>query len=302
MSHIPWHLIGGLMFKKVAEYGSLVRFSHTLFALPFAIASMWVAADGFKSYKLSEALFQAFLIVAAMFTARSGAMAFNRLVDADLDAINPRTSKRHLPAGKMTKKQVSFFVIVNGLLFIGIASFFNSLALLCALPVFLLLLSYSYWKRFSFLCHWYLGFVIGLSPLGAWVAIRGEFALLPMFLGVILMLWMGGFDIIYATQDQEIDIQTGLHSVPARFGRKKALQIALGSHILMLLAGLVFGFYFALGWIWWVVLLLMSISIFYIHVYRKSEDLDTMNRDFFLANVFISFLVMLGLIIWVIYV
>lgn len=287
------------MLKKVLEFGHMVRFSHSLFAMPFAIGSMWVAADGFRGMAAAEAVKMIALIVGCMVTARNSAMSFNRIADADIDAKNPRTAKRHLPAGRLSKASVIAFLIVNGILFVLFAALLQPLAGLLALPVWLLLLSYSYWKRFSWLCHWFLGFAIGMSPLGAWIAIRGEFAVFPIFLLVILMLWMGGFDIIYATQDEEIDRAMGLHSVPARFGRKRALQIAFWSHVAMLVLCVVFGVFWDMGIPWWVVTGLMTAAILYIHLFRKSDDLDAMNRDFFLANVAISVLVMAGLIVWI---
>ncbi|SHK73206.1 4-hydroxybenzoate polyprenyltransferase [Fibrobacter sp. UWOV1] len=287
------------MLKKVLEFGHMVRFSHSLFAMPFAIGSMWVAADGFRGMAAAEAVKMIALIVGCMVTARNSAMSFNRIADADIDAKNPRTAKRHLPAGRLSKSSVIAFLAINGVLFVVFAALLQPLAGLLALPVWLLLLSYSYWKRFSWLCHWFLGFAIGMSPLGAWIAIRGEFAVFPIFLLVILMLWMGGFDIIYATQDEEIDRAMGLHSVPARFGRKRALQIAFWSHVAMLALCVVFGVFWDMGIPWWVVTGLMTAAILYIHLFRKSDDLDTMNRDFFLANVAISVLVMAGLIVWI---
>ncbi len=287
------------LFSKIAEFGHLVRFSHSLFAMPFALGSMWVAADGFRGMSALSIFKLVFLIVACMVTARNSSMSFNRLADARYDAENPRTAKRHLPAGKMQKRSVIGFIAVNGILFCAFAWMLNPLAGICSLPVWCALLFYSYWKRFSWLCHWYLGFAIGMSPLGAWIAVRGEFAAFPIFLLFILMLWMGGFDIIYATQDEEIDRKSGLHSVPARFGRKKALRIALGSHIAMLAFCVVFGVYWQMGIAWWSVFALMTAAILYIHLFRKSDDLDAMNRDFFLANVGVSVLVMLGLVIWI---
>ena len=287
------------MFKKILEFGHLVRFSHSLFAMPFAIGSMWVAARGFRGMDTAEAVKIIALIVGCMVTARNSAMSFNRIADADIDAKNPRTAKRHLPAGRLSKASVIAFLVVNGILFVAFAALLQPLAGLLALPVWLLLLSYSYWKRFSWLCHWFLGFAIGMSPLGAWIAIRGEFAVFPIFLLVILMLWMGGFDIIYATQDEEIDRAMGLHSVPARFGRKRALQIAFWSHVAMLLLCVAFGLFWNMGVPWWVVTGLMTAAVLYIHLFRKSDDLDAMNRDFFLANVAISVLVMAGLIVWI---
>ncbi|MBR6834317.1 MAG: putative 4-hydroxybenzoate polyprenyltransferase [Fibrobacter sp.] len=285
--------------KKILEFGHMVRFSHSLFAMPFAIGSMWVAANGFRGMSAAEAVKIVALIVGCMVTARNSAMSFNRIADADIDAKNPRTAKRHLPAGRLSKASVVAFLVVNGILFVVFAALLQPLAGLLALPVWLLLLSYSYWKRFSWLCHWFLGFAIGMSPLGAWIAIRGEFAVFPIFLLVILMLWMGGFDIIYATQDEEIDRAMGLHSVPARFGRKRALQIAFWSHIAMLVLCVAFGVFWSMGAPWWVVTGLMAAAVLYIHLFRKSDDLDAMNRDFFLANVAISVLVMAGLIVWI---
>lgn len=288
------------MLKKILEFGHLVRLSHSLFAMPFAIGSMWVAANGFRGMPWQEILRIVGLIVLCMVTARNSAMSFNRIADADIDGKNPRTAKRHLPDGRLSKKSVIVFLAINGGLFVTFAALLQPLAGLLALPVWLLLLSYSYWKRFSWLCHWFLGFSIGMSPLGAWIAVRGEFAVFPIFLLVILMLWMGGFDIIYATQDEEIDRQMGLHSVPARFGRKRALQIAFWSHMAMLALCVAFGFVWKMGVPWWVVTGLMTAAICYIHLFRKSDDLDAMNRDFFLANVAISALVMVGLIVWMI--
>ena len=287
------------MLKKILEFGHMVRFSHSLFAMPFALGSMWVAANGFRGMEPGEIARIVLLIVGCMVTARNSAMSFNRIADADIDAKNPRTAKRHLPAGRLSKKSVIAFLVANGVLFVAFAFLLQPLAGLLALPVWLLLLSYSYWKRFSWLCHWFLGFAIGMSPLGAWIAIRGEFAVFPIFLLVILMLWMGGFDIIYATQDEEIDRQMGLHSVPARFGRKRALQIAFWSHVAMLALCVGFGLFWNMGIPWWVVTGLMTAAILYIHLFRKSDDLDAMNRDFFLANVAISVLVMVGLVVWI---
>ncbi len=288
------------MLKKILEFGHMVRFSHSLFAMPFALGSMWVAANGFRGMSAAEIARIVVLILLCMVTARNSAMSFNRIADADIDAKNPRTAGRHLPAGRLSKNAVIAFLAVNGVLFVACAFLLKPLAGALALPVWLLLLSYSYWKRFSWLCHWFLGFAIGMSPLGAWIAIRGEFAIFPIFLLVILMLWMGGFDIIYATQDEEIDRQMGLHSVPARFGRKRSLQIALWSHIAMLVLCVAFGFIWNMGIAWWAVTALMTAAILYIHLFRKSDDLDAMNRDFFLANVAVSVLVMIGLVVWII--
>jgi len=277
------------MFSQIAEYGKLVRLSHTLFALPFALASMFVAADGLPDIKIL------LLILACMFTARNGAMAFNRLADAKYDALNPRTALRHIPAGKISKKNTVLFIIANGVAFVFFARLLNPFAFYCSLPLFLFLLSYSLWKRFSCLSHFMLGFAIGLSPLGAWVAVSGAPAAFPAALGIMLALWMAGFDIIYASQDIEADKESGLYSIPAKFGVQKSMRIALLCHIAMLGISVFIGFWWTLGLPWWIAIAIITVALLYIHLFRRSNDLDSVNRDFFLANIAVSFLVMLGL-------
>jgi 4-hydroxybenzoate polyprenyltransferase len=278
-----------MSFSKITEYGKLVRLSHTLFALPFALASMLAAANGLPSVKVF------LLILGCMFTARNGAMAFNRLADAKFDALNPRTANRHLPAGKLSKNSVILFIVANGLAFIAFSWLLNPFAFYCSLPVFLFLLSYSLWKRFSSLSHFMLGFAIGASPLGAWIAVRGELALFPAVLGIMLMFWIAGFDIIYASQDIEADRTLGLHSIPAKFGLQKAMKISLLCHIAMLIVAVFIGFYWNLGLSWQISFAIIFIALLYMHIFRRSNDLDLVNRDFFLANIAISFLVLLGL-------
>ena len=273
---------------KITEYGKLVRLSHTLFALPFALASMLLAADGLPSVRIF------LLILGCMFTARNGAMAFNRLADAKFDALNSRTAGRHLPAGKLSKMNVIVFIALNGAAFVFFAWLLNPFAFYCSVPVFLFLLSYSLWKRFSWLCHFMLGAAIGASPLGAWIAVTGEPAVFPAVLGAMLAFWIAGFDIIYASQDIESDRELGLHSVPAEFGLKRAMKIAFLCHVVMFVIAAFIGFYWNLGIGWNVCLAIIAAVLLYIHVFRKSNDLDSVNRDFFLANVAISFLVLVG--------
>jgi 4-hydroxybenzoate polyprenyltransferase len=274
---------------KITEYAKLIRLSHTLFALPFALASMLAAANGFPSAKIF------LLILACMFAARNGAMAFNRLADAKFDSLNPRTASRHLPSGKLSKNGVIAFIVLNGIAFVFFAWFLNPFAFYCSLPLFLFLLSYSFWKRFSFLSHFMLGFAIGASPLGAWIAVRGELAFFPAMLGIILAFWMAGFDIIYASQDIEADKALGLHSIPVKFGIKKSMKISFFCHIIMLLLAVFTGIHWSLGLPWLISFAIIFIALLYMHLFRKSNDLDCVNRDFFLANIAISFLVLLGL-------
>ena len=179
--------------------------------------------------------------------------------------------------------------------FVFFAWLLNPFAFYCSFPVFLFLLFYSLWKRFSFLSHFMLGFAIGASPLGAWIAVKGEPALFPAMLGIILAFWMAGFDIIYASQDIEADKTLGLHSIPVKFGIKKSMRISLFCHIVMLLFAAATGIYWNLGLFWLITFAIIFIVLAYMHIFRKSNDLDCMNRDFFLANIAISFLILLGL-------
>lgn len=289
MATIEISTLHAMPFTKITEYAKLVRLSHTLFALPFALASMLAAANGFPSAEVF------LLILACMFVARNGAMAFNRLADAKFDSLNPRTASRHLPAGKLSKSGVIVFIVLNGAAFVFFAWLLNPFAFYCSLPLFLFLLSYSLWKRFSSLSHFMLGFAIGASPLGAWIAVRGEPAVFPIMLGIILAFWMAGFDIIYASQDMESDKALGLHSIPAKFGIEKSMRISLFCHIAMLLLAAFTGVHWSLGLPWLISFAVIFVALLYMHLFRKSNDLDCMNRDFFLANIAISFLVLLGL-------
>lgn len=279
------------MLAKIKHYLELVRFSHTLFALPFAIGSMFYAAEGLP--KLT--VFISILI--CMVSARNVAMAFNRLVDAKYDINNPRTAKRHLPAGILSKTQVIAFVLINSFVFIASTYFLNSLAFYLSVPTLLVLMSYSFWKRFSWGCHLFLGFAIGISPMGAWVAVKGEIAVIPMFLCFMLSLWIAGFDIIYATADAEADKSEGLYSIPVIFGEKKSVIIAFILHLIMLITAVALGFYAQMGIFWWISFVLMVLIIFYINFLRKSASLDSLNADFFIANILISSLVMVSLIL-----
>lgn len=281
-------------FHRVRMFLELVRFSHTLFALPFALASMLVAAGGIPSWKVLLA------ILVCMAAARNSAMAFNRLVDARWDAQNPRTAKRHIPAKLLSPAMVKAFIGLNGVLFVAGAGTLNPLALLCALPVWLFLLSYSYWKRFSWSCHAFLGVAVGMSPLGAWIAVRGEFALFPALLGLILALWIAGFDVIYATQDEQADRALGLHSIPVQFGTPQALRIAMVLHGLMLFVWGLLGWLFFLPFPWWLGLGFVFSMLVYIHGFRRSSDLERLNQDFFLANVGISLVCLLSLA-WIVF-
>lgn len=222
-------------------------------------------------------------------------MSFNRLIDRDIDALNPRTVSRHLVSGQLSVLSVKNFIFINMSLFVGATYLLNPLAFALSLPTLCVLMSYSLWKRFSWLCHLFLGVAIGLSPSGAWVAVRGELDMLPVLIGLVLCFWVAGFDIIYATQDAEVDIRLGLHSAPSKFGVPGSLRLAGMMHFGMLVA--LFFLASSRGWsAWaWVEICLLTLILAYIHIFRKSNSLDVMNKDFFLANAAISCIMMLSL-------
>lgn len=233
------------VWHKTKLFSELVMFSHTLFSLPFAIISMVWAANGLPS---SNVLIWSLI---ALVAARNGANAFNRIADRTFDELNPRTVHRHLPQRLLGNKEVVLFIAINYAIFIFAAGMLNTLCLILSPVAILLISSYSYTKRFTWLSHLYLGFVIASAPVGAWFAVTGEFAIIPFVIGTIVMLWIAGFDIIYATQDIEFDRKNGLWSVPSVFGLEDSLYIARSFHLIMVLLLLALGWLQSLGWIYY---------------------------------------------------
>jgi len=296
---------------RLNDWLGLIRFSHTIFALPFAaLATVMAFSTPLASGKYPQFRVQDIVgILLCMIFARSAAMAFNRIVDADIDAANPRTAKRHLPAGILARRDVWIFTVVCGLGFIASTALFlpNVVPLIAALPVLLFLCGYSLAKRFTSAAHLWLGVALSLSPLCAWVAIRGPESVLnpsdwvaPLILAASVAAWVTGFDIIYACQDAEYDSRVGLRSVPARFGVAGALRIAAGCHGVMLvllaclpwLAGEV-----GLGWLFCAALIVIAALVLRQHALVKPDDLDRVNQAFFDTNAAISVtLLVVGLI------
>lgn len=278
-----------LVPPSITHYLGLVRFSHTLFAMPFALASMLWAANGLPSLRTFG------LITICMVTCRNAAMAFNRLVDADLDKENPRTAKRHLPSGLLSKRQVLGFLILNTMAFVIATYFVNRLAFALSLPTLMAVCGYSLTKRFTYLSHFFLGLAIGISPVGAWIAVQGGFGWEPIALAAALMLWIVGFDIIYATQDHEFDRVRGLYSIVVRFGVPGALRISQFAHLAMWLILLGLGWFAGLGLAYQISLAAVAILLLYLHIFRSSSSLDSLNQDFFLANIAISLCLLVGI-------
>lgn len=217
------------VYKKAHDYGVLVMFSHTIFSLSFALISMVLASNGLPSpYKV-------FWILAAFMGARTGANAINRVIDAEIDAKNPRTATRQLPKGLLKKQEVIVFSIICFLVMITAAAMLNPLCLLLSPIALFLMTIYSYTKRYTWACHLVLGITSAAAPVGAWLAVTGKITWLPLFMGAANTLWVAGFDIIYGSQDYEFDTVSGIHSIPARFGVQVALHIAAFFHAVTVL-------------------------------------------------------------------
>lgn len=214
---------------RFTKYLQMVKFSHTIFSMPFAITGYFLAINATgSSFDLRLLL----LVVLAVLFARNTAMAFNRITDYKIDALNPRTAQREIPAGKITLQKASIFVVINSIFFIVTAWFINPLCFYLSPLALLTVMGYSYTKRFTSLAHLVLGMGLGLSPLGAWLAVTGYFALEPILLSFAVLFWVAGFDIIYALQDEKFDKEQGLNSIPAFLGSDKALMISSLLHLL----------------------------------------------------------------------
>lgn len=214
------------IFKKINDYGVLVMFSHTIFSLSFALISMLLAGEG----KLKPMVI--FWILVAFMGARTGANALNRVIDAEIDARNPRTATRQLPQGLMNKKEILIFVAICFGIMVFAAWKLNTICLILSPIALFLMIIYSYTKRFTWMCHLVLGVTSAAAPVGAWLAVTGKVSLIPLVMGAANTLWVAGFDIIYGAQDYDFDTKNGIHSIPARFGVENALKISSVFHIL----------------------------------------------------------------------
>lgn len=280
------------MQQTIQRFLELIRFSHTIFALPFALLAAvlaWSRPD--TEFRIRDLIG----ILVCMVAARSAAMAFNRLVDRRIDAANPRTAGRHLPAGLLSVRSVVAFTVLSSALFVASTLIFlpRQLPLQLSIPVLLFLLGYSLSKRFTSLCHYWLSAALMLSPIAAWIAIRNEFALPPALIGGVLFFWVGGFDILYSCQDTAFDQGQGLRSIPARFGIPTALRIAAFSHLLtvgmliLLWNTLGLSYFFLSG------LLAIAVLLFWEHRLVRPDDLTRINIAFFNINAIISFGILL---------
>jgi 4-hydroxybenzoate polyprenyltransferase len=277
-----------IAMRRVRDYLELVRFSHTLFALPFALLGAVLAAWGPDGLEGRPRDWLGILL--CMATARSAAMAFNRLVDRDVDARNPRTAGRHIPRGVLTPAAVALFTLICAGAFVASTLIFlpNPWPLRLSVPVLLWLLAYSYTKRFTSLAHFWLGASLSLSPIAAWIALRGDIAWAPVWLGLAVFWWVSGFDLIYACQDADYDRRVGLNSVPARLGVAGALRLAASCHALMVVALVGLGLTYPLGPIYYAGVAAAAALLVYEHSLVRPDDLDRVNVAFFHVNVIIS--------------
>jgi 4-hydroxybenzoate polyprenyltransferase len=265
----------------------MIKFEHTVFALPFAFIGALLAAKGLPTG------WQVGWIVAAMVGARSAAMTFNRIADIRYDKLNPRTSERALPLGTLSVPFAGLFTVFMSALFIFSARQLNELCFYLSFPTLAILFLYSFTKRFTSLSHIVLGFSVGCAPLAAWLAISGEFAWPPVLLSGAVMFWVAGFDLIYALQDIDFDRKANLFSVPARFGAARALRVSTLFHILTVLLLLATASLMSLGWMAYTGIAVVAGILFWEHRLVKPNDFSRINVAFFNLNGYISILLLL---------
>lgn len=270
------------------NYLSLIKFSHTIFAMPFALVGFFL---GIYTTQSSLDWYLLLYIILCMVFARSAAMAFNRYLDRDIDAINPRTAVREIPAGVISASSALGFVIVNCLLFIATTWFINPLCFFLSPVALLVILGYSYTKRFTFLCHFVLGLGLSLAPLGAYLAVTGKFEIVPIMYSMVVLLWVSGFDIIYALQDEDFDRGLNLNSVPVKMGKRGALTLSNVLHIIaaVILVAIIlivnnYEGEITFNWLHIVGSVVFIGLLIYQHTLVKVDDLSKVNLAFFTTN------------------
>lgn len=282
------------LFRSVKNYFSLVKFSHTVFAMPFALIGFSLAVSK-DEYDFSFRLL--LLIILCMIFARNAAMGFNRLADRSFDALNPRTKNREMPSGIIGTRAAAAFIIINAILFIVTTAFINRFTLFLSPVALLIILGYSLTKRFTSLCHFMLGLGLSLAPIGAYISVTGIFNITPLIYSFIVLTWVSGFDIIYALQDDEFDKSNHLRSLPSATGRKKALSISIIVHIITFLLVLAAGFIGNGGFLFWVGAAIFTSSLIYQHRIVKHDDLSKVTLAFGTTNGIASILFAIFVII-----
>lgn len=282
----------------VKRYLSLVKFSHTIFAMPFAMIGFFLAvthfnrpqnyqadfshsADAYSSYDLVMKFVWVFI---CMITARSAAMGFNRYLDRSFDAKNPRTAIREIPAGLISANSALRFVILNCVLFVAATYFINTICFWLSPVALFIILFYSYTKRFTALCHLVLGLGLSLAPIGAYLAVTGRFDLLPVLFSFAVLSWVSGFDIIYALQDIEFDQSQKLYSIPSALGKTRALRVSTWLHVICAACVILAGVYGSFHWLYWLGVVIFVGMLIYQHTIVKPNDLSKVNIAFMTAN------------------
>jgi 4-hydroxybenzoate polyprenyltransferase len=263
------------------KYFSLVLFAHSVFALPFAMIGFFLGvtttAHPFQWLTLV-------LVLLCMVFARNSAMAFNRYLDRDIDAKNPRTSMRDIPAGRISANEALIFVIVNCALFIATTAFINNLCLYLSPVALFVVLFYSYTKRFTALCHMVLGLGLSLAPIGAYIAVTGEFNIVPVMYSFAVLFWVSGFDIIYALQDEEFDKGEKLHSIPSALGRKNSLRLSEALHVFSAVCVILPIIFTPFSWAYYIGVAFFCSMLIYQHLLVKPNDISKVNKAFMTTN------------------
>lgn len=268
----------------VLNYFSLVKFAHTIFAMPFALIGFFYGLKVMKYEIFRPWWTLLILVILCMVFARSAAMAFNRWLDAEYDAKNPRTLIREIPKGIISKRNAMIFVIFNCIAFVITTYFINALCLVLAPVALFVILFYSYTKRFTSLCHLVLGLGLSLAPIGAYIAVTGKFAMVPVLFSLSVLFWVSGFDIVYALQDEEFDKNNNLQSIPSWLGTKKALRVSEYLHFLSTASIFVAGIIGHFSWLYWAGFASFAFFLVYQHTLIKPKDLSKVDKAFFSSN------------------
>ncbi|MBN2681825.1 MAG: 4-hydroxybenzoate octaprenyltransferase [Bacteroidales bacterium] len=269
------------MSKEFKKYLSLVKFSHTIFAMPFAVAGYFLGEmhnSGETNYKILA------FVVLCMIFARNAAMGFNRYIDREIDKKNPRTKNREIPSGAIKVKSALWFVIINAALFVATTWFINNLTFLLSPVALLVILGYSLTKRFTAICHLILGLGLSLAPIGAYLAVTAEFQLIPILLSLIVLSWVAGFDIIYSLQDEEFDSKEKLYSIPSYFGKKKARLFSIFLHSITAAITLYIGDYAKFEEYYFIGAFSFIAFLIYQHIMVKTNDLSNINLKYMSIN------------------
>jgi 4-hydroxybenzoate polyprenyltransferase len=275
--------------QSLRVFFNMIRFEHTIFALPFAYLGMLMGARGWPPAESGWPTWsQIFWITVAMAAARTAAMSFNRYIDRHMDAHNPRTAMRDIPSGRISAQVVLFYALLSLAVLLLAAWMLNPLCFILALPAMLFLVGYSYTKRFTWLCHWILGATDGLAAAGGWIAVTGSIDPPAWTLWLAVTVWIAGFDLIYACQDIEFDRAYGLHSFPARFGVAAGLRLAQLMHLLTVVALAATGWLMGLGWPYWLGVLAVAGLLIYEHSLISPRDLSRLGFAFFNINGYIA--------------